>query len=347
MMQWEIETVAVGATPTGQIIQLWQEIPLGTPPECPDRESVEFELGLIVSPKAGGQVRGGQVVTLEVEGSVVYSYTLPSLFGENFTAPVRFNLGTVVDTTPGAFTYAWKVDGVVVADGMYQCADEASNASDVASVQETGNAPGEGEHEQTMTSEQDKASGGGVGSGETTTTVTGKDGAMGAPGTPGTNTSQTTTFPPSSGGGGGQEGDELTQAEVYDAVRSALDDAGNSLQAPVIAKHGQEEQDFHQERGRWEELEDVTTEVTTGLETVRNTVLAKFAGNRLDWLSASLGTVNTIDFGSFAIGSRTVTLSVSLNSGVGSIVPVMRQVILYVLWICMAVTVAHTVKGYI
>lgn len=162
-----------------------------------------------------------------------------------------------------------------------------------------------------------------------TTTDTGGDGTV-APG----------------GGGGGEP------ADVYGDVKNALLDAGNqSLGTTMGSAAGQPTNaDVPEERGRLDDIEGLQGDIAGGIADAKTSFTGKVdeVAAQGAMIPTAIGTVSSINFGSFNLGTASTGLEVTLSgSGMGGMVPVVRSIILGAMSICFIIISVRTTRGYL
>jgi len=311
------------------------------------RTGLTFNLALTINPQlAGGWAEGNYVVTLLVDAATVYTANLP--LHDLPPGGVLVNISaTGIDTPHKNFTYSWKVNGETVAGGSIACADEIplntlSDSGSYTPSEDLGeDAPEMAESESTQTD----ATGNETTNNSSTTTT--NPGSVSPPPTNFTNQDTRSNV-----ANGAAFGDGITNQDIYNDVRQALMDAGNSGTYPTPQVNAS--YDFGlgltDERGHLDDVEGKIQAVTDKLDDASDSMVDKVEafGHKLDALPTSLSTVDSISLGTVNIGGQTSALSLNFSTGTfATPISIVRQVAYFILCVGFILACIQTTRGYL
>jgi hypothetical protein len=138
-----------------------------------------------------------------------------------------------------------------------------------------------------------------------------------------------------------------TKQDFYEAVRQGLIDAGKTTAGATIG-NPQIQDITNTDTGQAQDVQSKATQAAADVSTVKSSFRSKLAAINFSALPTSLGTVSSLNFGSFSMGGATRTISLDLSSGpMATGVSNVRAVILFVCAVIFMFVCVKTVKGYL
>jgi hypothetical protein len=303
--------------------------------------TVSFELELTVVPNPVPSKTHNHEVLFKIDG--VTKATFNTSGSAQAVVQDVNNISAGPFETPGAFSYAWLVDGVTVASGTYAAVDEIPGnvVESTAMVTESATPPPQ------PPDPDDPQQPGTVATtdsgGTTTTTTTDADGN--------TTTTVTTDLPT-----GSVADENMTKQDFYDAVRQAVVDAmketksNDSFTPPAGDDDDELASVDTDDRGHVDDVQGKLEEAQGNINDAKSGVQGTLDGLQayVDGIPTEFGTASQIDLGTYNFLGHSFHFVVSLTSGpVGAVVGSLRAAMRFVLsvgWIAICV---RTLKDYL
>lgn len=279
-------------------------------------------------------------VVLKQNGVQKTAYTSPAT-----GVPGAVNVGGTYDALPGD-DFEWYVDGVLIAT-------QTASATFTFPTEPDGNTYPAGQNNFSLTDDPpgtsspvvtpDVATGTQSHLGNTTTTTSTGTGSN-------VNTTKTTKVN-NSGTTISGTGQGATNQDIYNAVKAALNDAGNSGQRPATNLAATDDNSVElADKGSWDDAFGKHEDAWTKAQSAKDDVKGKLqsAKGTLDSIVQNYGNETYIDFGTVELLGSTVELRFSLTSGWGAtFTSVMRKILLWGATIGFVMVCAQSTKGYL
>lgn len=291
---------------------------------CPPRD-----LTFILN--ASLKLRTEGTLTLTVDGQVVRSYSIPAPM---YAGRTSFNVTEgPITTTDGSFSYSWKFNGTVIADGSYTCEDEIVDDTVLDTVVWDQPAAPPDESEDPENPDQEPVPGKNPEGQEPLGTDPNKPPAGSQPAANSYNNSAPLE----------------TQGDMYKAVREALDHAGNQTSVTGIPEQELEDiADDLERRGKLDDIQDQLDDASFKMGQAKD--IANVVNGPKSWLEAnvpsSLGSVSSVTLGTVNISGTSKALTLDFST-MATPISLFRSAVLFSITVVFAIVCIQTVRHYL
>lgn len=147
-------------------------------------------------------------------------------------------------------------------------------------------------------------------------------------------------------GTGNPNSGDMKKQDFYDVTKQALKDAGNSGAAPTSAASATLEDISQSDKGVTEDVQGKMESAETKVSDIKTTIEERIRAINLNSVPTSLGTVSSLEFASFDLGSNHTRVTLDLSGPPwGNAVSIFRGAVLFGITIVWVILSVQTVKS--